>query len=389
MSKLEVKIVKLNIQSHPNAEKLEVGMVNGEGGYAVVIGKGQFQNNDLAIFIPEGSVIPENIREFLAQNSKIEVKDGRIRATRVRGQISEGLCLTPKDWLPPEQIKEDQDVTEYLGITKWEPPPQSGRGLGLKSKGINYQYKNENFKQYTDIDNFKKHPRAFLEGEEVVATIKYHGSNWRAAMVRRPKSSYTWFEKLKLWLGLKVNEMEYLVGSHRVIKKKSKRATVVEDKFVEVAQKYNIEKILKVLQTSLSKQADEFFDDGFKELPEVAIYGELIGPGIQTGYEYGLTEHDLRIFDIMVDGHYLDWDSVVKICLMTNLPLVEEVYRGPWHSDIVKLSEAVDEYHGKKYVREGIVIKPTKERRDARVGRVILKYISETFRLDKENSQYH
>ena len=123
-------------------------------------------------------------------------------------------------------------------------------------------------------------------------------------------------------------------------------------------------------------------------MTEIAIYGELIGPSIQKNYEYGLEEHELRIFDVSVNGHYLNWDDLVKLCVEYNLPLVEQVYRGPWNLELIKLAEAVDEYGGKKYTREGVVIKPVKERK-AKLGRVVLKFISEKFRLNKENTGWH
>lgn len=382
MSTLNVKVVKLSISAHPNAERLELATIGGEGGFNAVVGKGQFKDNDLGIFIPENSVVPSKIQEFLAKSQKITVKDGRIRCSKIRGVFSDGLCLTPSEWLPAELIKDDQDVTEYLGITKYEPPPPSNRAFGLKSKGINYHYVNTNFKEYTDVENFKKYPRTFKDGEEVVATIKYHGSNWRAAIVDRPKSSFTWFERIKRFLGFNVEKMEYLVGSHYSIKRKSKKAKIVEDKFVELAQKYDVQNMLEQLQL-------DFSHEGVK--PEVAIYGELIGPGVQTGYSYGLEEgtNDLKIFDIMVNGRYLDFDLMSAICVEYSLPVVECVYRGPWNLEITKLAEAVDEYNGRKHVREGIVVRTVLERRDVKSKRAILKYISETFRLDKTNSEYH
>ncbi len=382
MSTINVKVVRLNIEPHPLADKLEIATIGGAGGFTAVVGKGQFKDNDLGLFIPENSVVPQKIQDFLATSQKITVKGGRIRCAKIRGVFSDGLCLTPSEWLPAELIQDNQDVTEYLGITKYEPPPPSNKGFGIKSKGVNYNYTNVNFKEYTDIENFKKHPRTFKDGEEVVATIKYHGSNWRAAIVTRPSSSFTWFEKIKRFFGFKVDSMEYLVGSHYRIKRKGKKAKVVEDKFIELAQRYNIESMLRQLQKDFKCNNND---------PEIAIYGELIGPGVQTGYNYGLAEgtNDIKIFDIMVDGKYVDFDVMRRICADHSLPIVECVYRGPWNLDITKLAEAVDEYNGHKHVREGIVIRPVLERRDTRSGRVILKYISETFRLDKTNSEYH
>jgi RNA ligase (TIGR02306 family) len=375
MSTVNVKVSKVEISAHPNANKLEIATIGGEGGFVAIVGKDQFKTGDLALFIPENSVVPENIRIFLTTSQKIEVKEGRIRCTKIRGVFSDGLCLTPSAWLPAELIKEDQDVTEFLGVTKYEPPPPRTQSA-FKSKGINHHYTNENFKKFTDIESFKKYPRNFIEGEEVVATVKYHGTNFRCGYVKRPKKSYTRWEKVKSFFGFKIPDMESLVGSHNTIRQKSKRGTDVADTYWRVADKYKIREITKELSVGQA---------------EVTIFGEIIGPGIQTGYDYGIPqgELELRVFAIMVNGEYLDWDAVVSICSLYYLPTVEVAYRGPWSMAVIKLAEAVDTYNGKKFIREGIVIVPVKERKYPGCGRVILKYVSETFKLDKKNSEFH
>jgi RNA ligase (TIGR02306 family) len=374
MSTLEVKVVRLKIENHPNADRLQIGKVIGTE-YIVVVGKGQFYDGDPAIFIPEDAVVPQNIQDYLATSQKITINGGRIRCSKIRGIFSDGLCLTPSQWLPSKLIFEGSDVKEHLGITKYEPPPQHQQGMA-RSKGINHNYTNENFKRYTDIDNFKKYSKVFQEGEIVVITKKYHGSNWRASIVKKPKSSLNFLDRLLGFLGIKKNT-EYLVGSHNTIRKQAKKAPEIEDVYHEVANKYSVEKKLKELHNIIKK--------------DIIIYGEVIGTGIQKGYEYGIEkgEHQLRIFDVMIDGKYLSWGELVGFCVSHHLPIVEVVYAGPWNMELTKFAEAVDEYNGKKYVREGVVIKPIMERRDPRVGRVILKYVSETFRLDKQNTSFH
>src|SRR5574337_1362944 len=227
MSELEVKVVKIEVKPHLNADKLEVGFIGGDYGYNVVIGKDQFKTGDLVIYIPEDSVIPQNIQEHLATTQKIQIKE-RIRTAKIRGQISEGLCLTPSQWLPPEMIVEGKDVREYLKIEKYEPPPPSFQGIP-RSKGVNHNYQNENFKKYTSIDNFKKYSRVLQDGEDVVITKKFHGSNHRAGIVSRPRGSITLLEKVKNFFGLKVDMVEYLVGSHNTIRQRARKAEQVED----------------------------------------------------------------------------------------------------------------------------------------------------------------
>src|SRR5271157_2829117 len=98
MSTLEVKIVSVEILPHDNAEKLEFARIGGEGGYICVVAKGQFKTGDLAIYIPSDSVIPDTMVAKIAETSKVKLEN-RIRAIKIRGCFSEGLCLKPDEWL--------------------------------------------------------------------------------------------------------------------------------------------------------------------------------------------------------------------------------------------------------------------------------------------------
>lgn len=368
MSKLEVKVSRVEILRHENADSLEIAKI-ADTEFVGIVKKGVYKKDDLVIFCPDGSVLPAEMKEKLEANSKIRI-GSRVQPAKIRGCVSDGICLNPKEWLPEDLIVEGNDVREFLKIEKYEEPSQNNFQSSLKSKGVNWKYKNPNFKRYTDIDNYKKYPKLF-EGVEVVATVKFHGSNFRAGIVHRTK--LTRWERFKSWFGLKP-QTEFLVGSHNTIRIKGKNATVVECPWIEAAQKYNIEKLLR----------QQCAHD-----TEAIIFAELIGIGIQKGYNYGITgEKEIRVFDIMVNGKYLDWDKVVDFCYSAGIPTVEPVYRGIWNPEILKLADAVDTYNGEKYVREGIVIKPVKETRDHR-GRHILKYVSEAFRLDKNNSEFH
>ncbi len=383
MSTIEAKIVSVEILPHENAERLELARIGGEGGWICVVGKGQFKTGDLCLYIPEDSVLSQPILDYLALNSKIAIHGGRIRPTRIRGVLSQGLCLSPAAWCKPEQIFDGSDVTTYLGITKFEPPPP--RLAIFKPKGTNIAYRNENFKEYKGIERFQKNPKTFSADTTVAVTVKYHGTNFRAGFAKKPSLSL--LDYIKRFLGLKYKETEFLVGSHEKIRKPSKNGKMYEgnreifkqDLYWRAALKYDIEGICKKIIANSTKNG--------KHPKEVVIYGEIIGPGIQTGYDYGIPEGDieLRVFDIMEDGEYLPHRLVTVLCNAHKLPHVEELYYGPWKLDLLKLAEAVDEYGGKKYVREGIVLKGY----DTMGHRSILKHLNPAYLLDKKNSEFH
>lgn len=64
-------------------------------------------------------------------------------------------------------VNEGDVVTDFLGITKWEPPiPVHMAGEVWNAHGMTLKY---------DVENFKKYPNVLNEGEHVVMTEKIHG----------------------------------------------------------------------------------------------------------------------------------------------------------------------------------------------------------------------
>jgi RNA ligase (TIGR02306 family) len=382
MSTIKVEIVKpYSIEHHFNADKLDILVVSAEGGFSSIVKRDQFSLDDLVLYIPPDAVLTDMIMEHLSKN-KIMMRSNRLRAINIRGAYSEGLCLKPEDWLPAEMIFDGSDVGEYLGIKKYVPKPNPrDRGMAIfKTKGTSIRYKNENFARYTDIERFERHPKIFRDTPEVVATKKYHGCNFRAGIVKVQHLS--WWQKFKQFFHRK-DCYEFLVGSHNVIRKPSKkwwkRSKYKEDLYWKVALKYNLPKLIKE------------YSEIFTPPKSVIFFGEIIGAGIQKGYDYFIPKDDpeLRIFDIKVDGEWLSWNHIKAICGWHDLPVVEEVYRGPWSVELKSLAQAVDVYGDKKYNREGIVVKDAEEKKNNPYHRrTIVKVINPVYASDKKNTEY-
>jgi hypothetical protein len=79
----------------------------------------------------------------------------------------------------------------------------------------------------------------------------------------------------------------------------------------------------------------------------------------------------------------LDYDEMVAIAAEMNLPTVPILYRGPWSeehkADLWALAEGPTVVGNGTHVREGWVLRPTKERADLRLGRVIMKLHGEGY----------
>jgi len=382
MSTIKVEIVRPHsIECHFNANRLDIMTIVAEGGFACVVGKNQFSLDDLVLYIPPDAVLTDAIMEHLSHNN-ITMSSNRLRAIKIRGAISEGLCLKPEEWLPAEMVFEGSDVGEHLGIKKYVPKPNPrDRGMAIfKVRGTNIHYQNPNFIKYTDIERFERHPKIFRDTPEVVITRKWHGSNFRAGTVKIPEQNLSWWQKIRGWF-VKKDDYEFLVGSHNKIRKPSKKerwGSYKEDLYWRVALKYNLPQIAKE------------YSESFIPRREIIFFSEVIP--CQEGYDYNIPngEIELRIFDIRVDRKWLPWDRVKAICARYKLPMVEEVYRGPWSVELKLLAEAIDTYGDKKYNREGVVVKDTEERRNNPYRcRTIAKIINKKYLLDKNNTEYH
>jgi len=383
MSKLEVKVTGVfNLLKHPNADKLEIAEVGGKGGYVSVVGKDQFKPGDFMIYVPVDAVLPDTVSKKLQENSKITIGP-RIRTARIRGVLSQGLCLKAAEWLSPDQILESTDVSEILGIKKYQPPEPEFKGFA--GRGISISYQNENFDKYTDVEHFAKFPSSIKEGTPVVATVKYHGTNFRAGLVRKPFYKDSPFlrlvKKIGYFFGITASQHEFLVGSHNTIRKVSKTLGVlgVDDLYWKIALKYNVQKVCEQEMTTNI------------EIDNIIIYGEIVGPGIQKGYSYGIEpgDHQLVIFDIKVNGRYLSWPKVVELATKYGLIYTTVAFSGPFDAKVLDLAEAIDVYSGQEHIREGLVIRPIEESYDVCLGRVILKRVSAAYLMDSSNSDFH
>jgi len=121
------------------ADAIEVATI---GGWKVVVKKGEFATGDLAVYCEIDSFIPTTIAPFLTKPDHYPkvfegVQGERLRTVRLRGQLSQGLLLPmdiiPKTldvtYYPPDAYQEGTDVSELLGIVKYEAPiPASLQG---------------------------------------------------------------------------------------------------------------------------------------------------------------------------------------------------------------------------------------------------------------------
>lgn len=348
MSTFAVQARRITIRPHDNADALELAQVDD---YLSVVPKGRYATGDLAVYVPEQSIVPEPIIEALGLTGRLAgPKANRVKAIRLRGVLSQGLLYQPED----VDLAEGQDYAEALGIVKWEPPvPTQLAGAAFSCPEI---------EPYTEIENLKRFPGAFAEGEPVVATEKLHGTC----------SIFTW----------DVARGELLVSSKGLAKKRLCLEDLRDERgrsvnaYWRMAHEFGIADTLSALAERLGAS-------------KVTLYGETLGIqdlsyGLQAGHL------SLRVFDLRVDGAFLDADDLASQITETGLPAAPLIYSGPFSdSAIWAAASGMESVTGEAaHIREGIVIRPVRERRDERFGRLLVKAVSEEYLTRKDATEF-
>lgn len=111
------------------ADAIECAIV--DGGWPVVVKKGEYKVGDVAIYLEIDSWVPHELAPFLSKGQEPReyngVKGERLRTVKLRGQVSQGLLLPTtildeKGLWPLAGDPVGHDLTAQLGIQKWEPP---------------------------------------------------------------------------------------------------------------------------------------------------------------------------------------------------------------------------------------------------------------------------
>ena len=126
MSTFAVTVERIGrVWAHDNADRLEMASLEGKD-YYFIIGKGEFQAGDVVIYFPIDSVLPQWICEALGLGGKLAGSEqNRVKTVRLRGNLSQGVVASPQVFasvLDAAGLQVGADVTEPLGVTKYEPP---------------------------------------------------------------------------------------------------------------------------------------------------------------------------------------------------------------------------------------------------------------------------
>lgn len=294
-----------------NSDMLDVIKVLG---WQCVAKKGEFKPNGLCIYVEIDSILPD-CPEF----EFIRARHFRIRTIRLRGVVSQGLCL-PLDILLPHGISSDdciegQDVTDVLRIIKYEPPVPANMEGTIKGSFPSFIPKTDETRvqvlQHV-LDKYKDsicYVTEKLDGSSVTCYIK---------------------------------DGIFGVCSRNIELKETEGNTIWK-----VVREIDLENKLR----SLGKNC--------------AVQGEIIGEGIQ-GNKYKLQGQDIMFFNLFDIDKYQyfglnEFKNTILNLQLHMVPILSETYILENNIDeLIKMSIGKSLLNKDVY-REGIVIRPLNE----------------------------
>lgn len=276
MRKLATVRTISDIRSIPGADRIELAVVDG---WKCVIKKGEFAVGDCVVYCEIDSFLPVRQEfEFLRSSSfkKMGDREGfRLRTVKLRGQISQGLLLSTA--VLDGEVMLGQDVSDQLGIIKYEPPipaSLSGDVLGPFPAAIKKTDEERVQNLATEYESFA--------GKEFFVSEKLDGTSFTA-----------FFDQ---GFGVCGRNWQYALSDQNML--------------CRVASELDLERKL----SSLGRR--------------VAIQGELVGPRIQ-GNKYQLNKQQLYVFNVfdMDQQAYIDKEKASQLCETIELQQVPFIER--------------------------------------------------------------
>lgn len=327
----------LEISPIPDADKIDVCLVLG---WRCIVQKGKFKVGDLVIYIEPDSMLPFN--PWTGEDLK--EKPMRLRIVKMKKQVSQGLVLSvDTPLLTGVTLEEGLDISDILGITKYEPSALPAALSGM-ARGVFPP-----FLVKTDETRIQAYPGILLKYANIpfVVTEKLDGMS----------TTYYWKDKV---FGACSRNLDLEPSSGSAQWTVATRLGI-EAKLAEASEKMGV---------------------------ELAVQGELMGPGIQsnklalplpTFYAFNLLDITNRCF--FDHQRFVDWCdgyNVPHVPLMLAAGTV--LLRDHTVDSLVKLVTVKSVINPKVWA-EGGVFRPTAERRDEDLGRLSFKVINQEFLL--------
>lgn len=259
-----------------DADRIELARIND---WYVVVKKGEFKVDDLVVYIEIDSLLPSDNPTF----DFMEKYKYRVKTIKLRGVYSQGLIF-PISIIPDITIEIGSDVTEMLNIIKYEPP-ETFSNDGISSEWGNstpvtdeerIQNLGEIYEYYQQID------------DEWIQSIKLDGTSVTYQLIDGEFKAFSHNRELKSGKG---SIWEWAIANN------------VEQKMRDFCHSNN--------------------------MPEnIALQGEMVGPGIQSNRQNYPTKTVLFFYIFnRTTQKYFEWEDFVwaiKELELEMVPIMDE-----------------------------------------------------------------
>lgn len=309
-----------NIEPIEGADRIELAHVLG---WQCVVNKGQFRTMDLAVYFEVDSFLPiapefEFLRASSYRKTDIMGEGFRLRTMKFRGQISQGLLLPVSEFpVIPADAEPGTDVTELLGVRKWEIEERITTG-GTMIGTLPYDI------PHTDETRVQAEPELIsaFAGLEYYISTKMDGSSHSVG----------------------IDENGFHVTGHNYEYKDDGNSP-----FYELVKSMGLQQKMETFSAENS-------------LTTFTIQGELCAPGIQKN-RLKLTKPVWYVFNIRENRKRVGLKRMLEICewlQLESVPIEETGTDLPAKYPTVEaLLERADGNYPKGGRKEGIVIRPT------------------------------
>lgn len=356
-----------NLEPIPNADSIEKATVLG---WELVVKKGVFKIDDLCVYCEIDSILPNKPEfEFLRD------KKYRIKTIKLRGQISQGICF-PISILPEKtKIIEGIDVTEILGVKKWETNNDEQKSVKQTGKIMYPKWMPQWIQRFVHKFNFIKNYYRQNSGQKTFPSLIPKTDETRVQVLQSLIDKYN---------GVKCYFTEKLDGSSITVYQ-------INGKFGVCSRNVDLKRddTDKFWKTVLAHDLENKFKKLFGN-ENIALQGELIGEGIQ-GNKYKLKGLDIYFFNVFFIKKYSygNLSELIEICQKLNektVPILNDNYDLVNSiPELVELSKGTSKLNGT--IREGIVIRPLEEIKDSELhcqlvrNRISFKSVNPEFLL--------
>jgi RNA ligase (TIGR02306 family) len=321
----------------------------------------------LVFWLQPETVFPVERPEFA---SYVDLK-GRVKAKKLRGVISYGILVLAPDNC---NLQPGDNASEFLGCSHWDPneSPKHGNNKGFKLPSGEVASPPQGVYPKYDVDSMLRYSKCFTPGEEVYLTEKLEGENMRVTFV----------------------DGVMHCGSRNEWKREFTQAPNISlETLTEKVGGVKAKEIFTKTVTNFRPQKSKWWDvmDRTPTLrpfceahPGWCVYGEHYGKTGKFTYDTVDGKSKFRAFDILVPAtetapaRWLDADEFIETCDKFGIPRVPLLAKMPF--DLAKLLEMAEMNSTiGNHIAEGIVVVPSKERWDKRLGRLKTKIVNSAY----------